>query len=229
MASINIHITGVGYDPTPVVDVLKSGLPCDRVHLLYNEDERITCSKDRIVTALQGADFDEKDVVAHCVNVYDYQAILNTIMLIAQSEKSNKQFPERKVCFYMNITHGTRLTTGALCTAAMMLGAQMYYLQERKEETMEMSIDDLLIRIPVPKIPDLDKLTTKRREFLKRVCSEPDGVAIVKLSSEFGTKQNVNQFVGYFEYNNLVERVREGQFVKIKATELGMMASNWLL
>ncbi len=229
MTSINIHITGVGYEPTPVIDVLKSGLPCDKVHLLFNEDERITNSKDRIVSALKGAHYNDDDVVAHKVNVYDYQAILRTVMLIAQSEKENNQNSERKICFYMNITHGTRLTTGALCTAAMMLGAQMYYLQERKEGTKDMSINDLLIRIPVPKIPDLDKLTSKRREFLKRVSSEPEGVPIIKLSTEFGSKQNVNQFVGYFEYNNLVERVREGQYVKIRVTELGRMASNWLL
>ena len=105
----------------------------------------------------------------------------------------------------------------------------MYYLQERKEGMEHLSMDELIIRIPVPKIPDLDKLTSKRRKFLKRVCSQPEGVSVSELSTEFKSKQNVNQFVGYFEYNNLVERVREGQYVRIRATELGMMASNWLI
>lgn len=229
MASINIHITGVGYDPAPVINILKSGLPCDKVHLLWNPDKRITESKDAIVSALNSAGYGDEDAIAHEVDVYDYQVILNTIMLIAQSEKEKCSDSDRKVCFYLNITHGTRLVTGALCTAAMLLGAQMYYLQERKEGMEHLSMDELIIRIPVPKIPDLDKLTSKRRKFLKRVCSQPEGVSVSELSTEFKSKQNVNQFVGYFEYNNLVERVREGQYVRIRATELGMMASNWLI
>ncbi len=229
VGSINIHITGVGYDPAPVINILKSSLPCDKIHLLWNSDKRITESKDAIISALNGAGYHDDDVTAHEVNVYDYQAILNTAMLIAQSEKEKYSESNMKVCFYLNITHGTRLVTGALCTAAMLLGAQMYYLQERKDGTDNLSMDELIIRIPVPKIPDLDKLTSKRREFLKRVCSETDGVSISVLSMEFKSKQNVNQFVGYFEYNNLVERVREGQHVRIRATELGRMASNWLI
>ena len=229
MASINIHITGVGYDPAPVINVLKSSLPCDKVHLLWNPDMSITKSKDAIVSALSNAGYSEEDAIAHEVNAYDYQAILNTVMLIAQSEKEKYPGSDRKVCFYLNITHGTRLVTGALCTAAMLLGAQMYYLQERKEGMEHLSMDELIIRIPVPKIPDLDKLTSKRREFLKRICSQPEGVYVSELSAEFKSKQNVNQFVGYFEYNNMVERIREGQHVRIKATELGMMASNWLI
>lgn len=229
MASINIHITGVGYDPAPVISILKSGLPCDKIHLLWNPDKTITESKDAIISALDNAGYGEEDAIAHEVNAYDYQSILNTVMLIAQSEKEKYPGSDRRVCFYLNITHGTRLVTGALCTAAMLLGAQMYYLQERKGGMESMSIDELIIRIPVPKIPDLDKLTSKRREFLKRVCSQPEGVLVSELSAEFKSKQNVNQFVGYFEYNNMVERIREGQYVRIKATELGMMASNWLM
>ena len=121
------------------------------------------------------------------------------------------------------------MVTGALCTAAMMIGAQMYYLKERDDDTNNLSINDLIIRIPTPKIPDLDKLTDKRRKFLKMICNEPDGLTVSELAEEFSTKQNVNQFVGYFESNNLVERVHEGKSVRIRPTELGRMAANWLI
>ena len=97
MASINIHITGVGYDPAPVINILKSGLPCDKVHLLWNPDKRITESKDAIVSALNSAGYGDEDAIAHEVDVYDYQAILNTIMLIAQSEKEKFSDSDRKV------------------------------------------------------------------------------------------------------------------------------------
>ncbi len=110
-----------------------------------------------------------------------------------------------------------------------MIGAQMYYLKERDMETDNLSVDDLIIRVPIPRVPDLDKLTDKRRKFLKMVCNEVDGLTVTELAAEFSSKQNVNQFVGYFENNNLMERIHEGKNVRIRATELGRMAANWLI
>ena len=54
-------------------------------------------------------------------------------------------------------------------------------------------------------------------------------MTVSRLAEEFSSKQNVNQFVGFFETNNLVERVHQGKNVRIKATELGRMAANWLI
>ncbi len=229
MASTNVHIIGVGYDPQPIISVLRSSLPCDRVHLLWNDESKITASKNTVVDTLIKNGFQPEDVITEEVEVFDYQKILNNIMLIAQIEKERAEKTNTRVQFYLNITHGTRLVTGALCTAAMMIGAQMYYLKEKDTTAVNSSINDLLIRVPIPRIPDLDKLTDKRRKFLKMICAEKDGLTVSQLAEEFSSKQNVNQFVGYFEDNNLVERIHEGKCVRIKATELGLMASNWLI
>ncbi|WP_400238778.1 HFX_2341 family transcriptional regulator domain-containing protein [Methanomethylophilus alvi] len=229
MATTNVHIIGVGYDPQPIINILRSSLPCDRVHLLWNADPKIAASKEKIVNTLVSNGFQPEDVMAEEVDVFDYQKVLNYIMLISQIEKNRAIDTNTRVQFYLNITHGTRLVTGALCTAAMMIGAQMYYLKERDDDTNNLSINDLIIRIPTPKVPDLDKLTDKRRKFLKMICNESDGLTVSELAEEFSTKQNVNQFVGYFESNNLVERVHEGKSVRIRPTELGRMAANWLI
>ena len=229
MATTNVHIIGVGYDPQPIINILRSSLPCDRVHLLWNPDSKIAASKERIVSTLTNNGFHPDDVKTEEVDVFDYQKVLNSIMLISQIEKNRAEQAGTRVQFYLNITHGTRLVTGALCTAAMMIGAQMYYLKERDENTDHLSIDDLIIRVPIPRVPDLDKLTDKRRKFLKMICSEANGLTVSELAEEFSSKQNVNQFVGYFENNNLVERIHEGKSVRIVPTELGRMAANWLI
>lgn len=230
MPTTNIHIIGVGYDPKPIISILRSNLPCDRVHLLWNKDERIEASKNAILDAFITSGFAAEDILAEEVDVYDYQKILNHVMLISELEKKRAAQIGNRLQFYMNITHGTRLVTGAICTAAMMVGAEMYYLRERKTESDKtLGVNDLLIRVPTPRVPDLDKMTDKRRKFLKMVCSEVDGLTVSELAKEFSSKQNVNQFVGYFEDNNLVERIHEGKSVRIRATELGKMAANWLI
>lgn len=227
MESSNIHILGVGYQSAPIISILKSGLPMDRVYLLWNRNEKIESSKDDVVSAFLSVDFTQDDVIPQEVDAFDYQDVLNNVMIIARKEKDIAEADGRKVMFYINITHGTRLITGALCTASLMLGAQMYYLKENEGGTS--SVNDLLIKVPAPKIPDLDKLTTKRREFLKRVCDNKNGHTVSELAMEFNTKQNVNQYVGYFESINLVRRVHEGKGVRIIPTELGNMAVSWLL
>lgn len=229
MATTNVHIIGVGYKPQPIINILRSSLPCDRVHLLWNADPKIIVSKDKIIETLVGNGFHPEDVMSEEVDVFDYQKVLNHVMLISQIEKNRAADTGTRVQFFFNITHGTRLVTGALCTAAMMIGAQMYYLKERDENTENTSIDDLIIRVPIPRVPDLDKMTDKRRKFLKMICNEEDGLTVSELAAEFSTKQNVNQFVGYFEKNNLVERIHEGKGVRIRPTELGRMAANWLI
>lgn len=229
MATVNVHIIGVGFDPQPIINVLRSSLPCDRVHLLWNNNDEIVSSKNKIIETFVLNGFSEEDIIAEEVDAYDFQKILNHVMLISQIEKNRAVKEGTKVQFFINITHGTRLVSGALCTAAMMIGAQMYYLRVQDENTNNLCLDERIIRIPIPKIPDIDKMTTKRREFLKMVCDNADGPTVSELAEKFGTKQNVNQFVKYFEGNNMVERVHEGRFVRIRATELGKMASNWLI
>ncbi len=229
MATTNVHIIGVGYDPQPIINILRSSLPFDRVHLLWNKNDEIAESKEKVVSTFIANGLAAEDIIPEEIDVYDFQRILNHVMLISQIEKKRASETGAKVQFFFNITHGTRLVSGALCTAAMMVGANMYYLKERDGSTSNCSIDDMIIRIPIPKVPDLDKLTTKRREFLRMVCNDPEGPTVSQLAEKFDSKQNVNQFVSYFEQNNMVERIHEGRFVRIRATELGKMASNWLI
>ncbi len=226
---MNIHIIGVGFEPQPIVDVLRSDLPCDRVYLLWNNDPRVMASRDRVVEKLIGSGFRPGDVIPEEVDVFDYQKILNRVMRIAQSERERSRNAKTALQFYLNITHSTRLVTGALCTATMILGAQMYYLKFGEDGSEGSGISDRIIRVPTPRIPDLDKITDKRRRFLKMVSEEGNGLTVSQLAAEFSSKQNVNQYVCFFEESGLVERVHEGKCVRIKATELGMMAANWLI
>lgn len=229
MATINVHIIGVGYDPQPIISILRSDLPCDRAYLLWNAEPKITTSKDTIVKAFLSSGFPLEDIITEEVDAFDYQKVLNCVMLISQIEKVRAENLSARIKFYLNITHGTRLVTGALCTASMMIGAHMYYLKEKSMDSSASSINDLIIRVPIPRVPDFDKMTNKRRKFLKMVCETDGGLTVSQLAKEFDSKQNVNQFVRYFEENNLVERVHEGRYVWIKATDIGKMAANWLI
>ena len=93
MATTNVHIIGVGYDPQPIINILRSSLPCDRVHLLWNADPKIAASKEKIVNTLVSNGFQPEDVMAEEVDVFDYQKVLNYIMLISQIERIGQSIP----------------------------------------------------------------------------------------------------------------------------------------
>jgi len=228
MSTLNIHIIGVGYKPEPILKIIRSDMPCDRIHLLWNEETKITEAKEKIVSTLKEMGFDDDNLITNKVDAFDYQDILNKIMVICQQEKIKADDSDNKVRFFFNMTHGTRLMTGAMSTASLLIGGQLYYLKEEKERE-SVSINDLIIKIPAPKIPSLDSLTEERRRFLKKVCENKNGLTVSDLAIDFKSKQNVNQFVGFFEENNLVERRREGRNTRIVATEIGMMAVQWLI
>ena len=228
MSTLNIHIIGIGYKAEPVLKIIRSDMPCDKIHLLWNEETKITEAKEKIVSALEKMGFDNNDIKTNEVDAFDYQDILNKIMTICQKEKRSSNESGNKVKFYFNMTHGTRLMTGAMSTASLLIGGQLYYLKEEKEGE-SISINDLIIKIPAPKIPSLDSLTEERRRFLTKVCENKNGLTVSELASDFKSKQNVNQFVGFFEDNNLVERIREGRNTRIRATEIGTMAVQWLI
>ena len=77
------------------------------------------------------------------------------------------------------------------------------------------------------------EMTPKRREFLKRICEEPNGNGVMfsELATEFKSKQNANQFVRYFKENKMVVVVKEdgNKSVRVVPTEIGMMVSGWLI
>ncbi len=240
MGTRHVHITGVGYDPSPIIKVMRSGIACDRLHLLWNDDSDITGqdksirrSKDKILETLKSSLSEDGALCDHEIDVFDYKAILEAVMRIAGQEKQSAKDDEVKVEFHMNITHGTRLVSGALCTASLILGAELYYFKERDESTKNAPLDDLIITIPTPNIPDVMEMTPKRREFLKRICEEPNGIGVMfgELALEFKSKQNANQFVRYFKENKMVVVVKEdgNKSVRVVPTEIGQMVAGWLI
>ena len=240
MGTRHVHITGVGYDPNPIIKVMRSGLACDRLHLLWNDEDNdpikgqsIRRTKDEIIETLRSSLSEEGALCEHKTDVSDYKAVLETVMRIADMEKRSAEEDGVKVEFHMNITHGTRFVSGAMCTASLILGAELYYFKERDESTKNAPLDDLITTIPTPNIPDVMEMTPKRREFLKRICEEPNGNGVMfsELATEFKSKQNANQFVRYFKENKMVVVVKEdgNKSVRVVPTEIGMMVSGWLI
>ena len=240
MGTRHVHITGVGYDPNPIIKVMRSGLACDRLHLLWNDEDddpikgqSIKITKDEIIETLRSSLSEEGALCEHKTDVSDYKAVLETVMRIADMEKRSAEEDGVKVEFHMNITHGTRFVSGAMCTASLILGAELYYFKERDESTKNAPLDDLITTIPTPNIPDVMEMTPKRREFLKRICEEPNGNGVMfsELATEFKSKQNANQFVRYFKENKMVVVVKEdgNKSVRVVPTEIGMMVSGWLI
>lgn len=225
----SVHFIGVGYKPEPVTDIWRSNLPFDRIYLLWNEDKdgKITESKNTIVKKLSSLYHDD-EIIPIKVDAFDYENILDTVLNTAIREKEDSMAKGYNVDFYCNITHGTRLMTGALCTAASFLKAVTYYFKEGDPGSSE-STNDRIIRINTARIPDAERLTGRRREFLREVCSDENGKTVSELALKFDSKQNVNQYVAFFVENNLMTKEKDKRFTRIKATNDGRMVNNWLM
>ena len=220
----SIHIASVGFVHGPITKILGSGIQCDRIHLLWNDNPKIIFNLNIVRERFNNAGYSDEMIVCHEIDPLDYTGTLSTVMRIVSEDKG---YYGNKTDFFINITMGTSVITASLCTAAFMSGSQMYYKLDENKLPDNTPKDGVFVMVPSPKLPDLETMSPKRKEFLKQI--ERDQPCPIGSLSNFGTKQNINQFINYFVKANLVERKHEGRNVLIKLTDLGKMVCRWII
>jgi len=67
-----------------------------------------------------------------------------------------------------------------------------------------------------------------RLHFAYETFHELADASVASLSSEFRSKQNVNQHIRFFAENNMVQKRYEGRNIIIEPTPIGRVAAGWL-
>lgn len=163
----HIHIIPVGINPKPALSVMQSDMPVQKVHLICSEDmggrlgqdviDRLSRSEEEIAAAFKRTDVDGVDISR--VDPWDYQAIIDRVMDIAASERSEHSDAQ----FHINFTSGTHVMCGAVCSAAFYIGADLYYIMNRDEQD---GIDDPVRRFQIPSLPDVSKIKGRTIDVL---------------------------------------------------------------
>lgn len=221
----NVHICPVGFYSEPVTAVLGSGFASDRFYLLYNKHEKCIAALNKIHSIFESAGIiDIEDVE---IDAFDYGNNLTTLMLIYNKEAVPADGePDPDVHFFINFTSGTNITAGACCSAAYFMGATLYYVKD-KGQFPELTKDELIQRIPIPRIPDMNKMKKTARDILSTIA-ENDGIGMEELAEAMSSSpQKINHHLNNFVEWGLVTKRREGRRVVMTATPQGRLFVSW--
>lgn len=141
---------------------------------------------------------------------------------IAKEESSNNIF--------VNITGGTNLMAGAACAASYFIGAQPYYVLDQTKLPNRRS-KDLLVEIPVPKIPYRNALEQTQLKILQLIDNKGDK-AFNKV-----IREEINMSPQAFSYN-VKQLVKKNLIVmttdefntrskKLRLTDAGKLVFSW--
>jgi len=226
----HVHICSVGYEPGAILPVFGSDMPVDKVYLLWNEKsstgsnednvEKIRKSKEEIESKVKGLG---KECQCEIINPFDYYSIVETVIRVARAEKEKS----KDVKLYSNFTSGTSIVRGAMCTSSYFIGAELYYVMDPKYLADNPRAEGQILRIPTPKIPDIERMGIRSQEILKYISKHDDYISISSLE-EFGSKQRVNYHIKCLIDAELIERKHDKGRTQVRIKPLGKMVSEWI-
>ena len=158
----HVHICCVGTNPDPSLAMTRSGIPIDSVFLLCaNENayssvnpemnQKLKQSENKIEFILSENGI--SSVTKRRVNSWKFQEIIDCILDIAADvEKEHED-----VSYHINFTSGTHVMAGAVSCAAFYIGADLYYVLNKKEHP-EITAENETQTFIIPFIPDVQKL-----------------------------------------------------------------------
>ena len=149
---LNIHIATLGHDPSknrvnkgPIVHGTFRNYP--NIGKLY-----LLCShigdQDEVREDLKNVK--NLEIHARQVDIDDFSDIISKIIEIHTEEKRSRS----DVRFFVNVTGGTKIMTCGALVGANYIGAQAYYVSERNEEAIELTL---------PIIPPQNLVPTQRK------------------------------------------------------------------
>ncbi len=149
-----VHFYNVGRSSETAFHVLSQNMKVDKVYLLNNYDPKYVEVEQEIVDKLRAVNVD--DVSKLSIDIYDFDDIYKKVCDTARAESDAHN---GNVRFHFNITMGTSIVVGAVCCAAMVLDADLYYIKGKEYSE---SGKDEFISIPIENIPEVEKLRKKK-------------------------------------------------------------------
>lgn len=214
----NIHVALVGKTAEPIVEGFRLYPAIDKIYLLHSIETKSIANQ--IKTRLNRTD--SVEVIFRKIEPFNLKDIVEKIIEIGRAEKANNIF--------VNITGGTNIMAGAACAASFFIGAQAYYVLDRKK-TVNQPRNKMLVELPVPKIPFYDTLDPVQREILHILNKKGDICSNSYLREEIRiSPQLLSYHIKTLKKQNLIELIQDSTdsrktLVKIK--DSGRLLSQW--
>lgn len=206
----DIHISGVGEKADTTFNVLMEDIPMKKLYLLNNNNEKFISTEKEIVNKLNSIGFDK--IVVERIDPFDYQDIYNVVLKISKEEL--KSHPDAR--FHLNITRGTNIMAGAMCSASYLMNSDIYYV---KAATYSKTDKEELIRIDIESFPELEMLKTRESYSVFLKFKEKEEIDNAVLKSEFKSlTYKTKELSGY----GLIEKIGTKNCVW-KLTDKGRM------
>jgi DNA-binding MarR family transcriptional regulator len=215
---MNVHVALVGNKVEPILTGIRLYSAIDKLYLLHSQETKDKAQEIKIKLDAFGI----KRIVFRTIDPFSMNSTVNAMTEIAKEESSNNIF--------VNITGGTNLMAGAACAASYFIGAQPYYVLDQTKLPNRRS-KDLLVEIPVPKIPYHNALEQTQLKILQLIDNKGDK-AFNKV-----IREEINMSPQAFSYN-VKQLVKKNLIVmttdefntrskKLRLTDAGKLVFSW--
>ncbi|MBR4504961.1 MAG: helix-turn-helix transcriptional regulator [Candidatus Methanomethylophilaceae archaeon] len=183
---MHIHLSFAGKTPDPTLNTVKA-IPgaIDRVVLLYSvSEDGIYKSTARTLEEKLGEMGYECE--SRIIKPFDFLNIVDVIYGVYEEYSG----ADNKAKFSVDITSGTNLMSAAACNTAFFMDSDVYYIMDRRI-FKDRPLEELLVKIPSPKIPDAKRLGGLSLDMLRFIAEEQDQcreVCNADIARKFGMK-----------------------------------------
>lgn len=172
----DIHISGVGEEADTTFNILMEGIPMKKLYLLNNDREQFLSIEREIIDKLNSIGFE--NIVVKRIDPFDYQNVYDTVLKISKEELGSHSDAR----FHLNITRGTNIMAGAMCSASYLMNSDIYYV---KAANYSETNQEELISIEVESFPELELLKTKESYSLFLKFKNKEEIKNIDLKVEF--------------------------------------------
>ncbi len=165
---MHVHLAFAGRESDPTINMINAIAGIDKVVILYSKTDD-NLYRDRAEALFDKLSESSRECELRVIKPFDFLNIVDTIYDIYEKSTRDGQ----KIKFSVDITTGTNLMSAAACTTAFFTNADVFYMMD-KRLFPEKSLDELLVPIPSPKIPDVKRLGDLSLEILRYVGDEQD-------------------------------------------------------
>ena len=159
---MRVHIALVGKTKEPILQGIHQYNAIDKIYLLHSRgDDGTEVTAKNIKLDLEP--FGIREIILKVIDPFSMQNIVDVITSIATKESTNT--------LYINITGGTNLMAGAATAASFFIGAQAYYIKDRKRLLKNDPYQNILVELPVPNIPYHTALEKTQLKILNEIAS----------------------------------------------------------
>lgn len=225
-----IHIITLGRRPEIALAAIQHSGRKDKIWIINSRDDE-TVDGERVSYLDIENDVVERFRAVNIQNTetwviedpYDYQEVYDAVVRIARMERENHS----DCRFYINFTKGTPIMTGAVCSAANTIGADLYYVQEARYNP---DGRDAVIEIEIDRLREVSLLNRRKRtRSIFETIGSRDAITHSELMEASDIRNNaLTPHTTMLQRNNLIVNMGSSKFPVWKLTERGRDVLNRL-